>query len=81
LKSCLSNKKIQEVLKSGYKSGSVLLRIVLKDLKQLKIIIPPKAHIDSFGNYIDPLCQMIRENSKQSHVLIHRLYLCDDLRY
>jgi type I restriction enzyme, S subunit len=52
-----------------YRSGSVLSRIVLKDLKRMKVILPPKHIIDKFDSIAAPMSKYITSNLNQGYIL------------
>jgi type I restriction enzyme S subunit len=69
LKCFLDNERTKDILLSGYRSGSVLMRVVIRDLKQLRIIVPPKPLMDTFTAYVQPIYGLIHHNLKQIEIL------------
>jgi len=58
----LRQKNIQDILIGGHSSGSALPRIVLKDLKKLRILVPEADMIKKFNMVIEPIFNQILEN-------------------
>lgn len=58
----LSQKNIQEILIGGHSSGSALPRIVLKDLKKLRVLVPESTIIEKFNMLIEPIFNQILQN-------------------
>lgn len=56
-------------LKESFVSGSAIPRVVLRDLKQARILMPPPAVLKAFDDAVAPLRSCIRQNDHQSRTL------------
>ena len=69
LKIFLSRKNNLSVLIGGYSSGSALPRIVLKDLKNFKILVPSEKILNEFDTIANPLFNKIFSSFNQVNQL------------
>jgi type I restriction enzyme S subunit len=65
----LKNQDVQRVIKDNYVSGSALPRIVLKDFKKLKFVLPPHTEQAKFSAFYSSLRYRIAENQLESNCL------------
>ena len=64
LKTLLSQKENISRLIESHASGSALPRIVLKDLKQFKILIPNRNTLHKFDYWVTPILKTFFQNSQ-----------------
>ncbi|MFD1449517.1 restriction endonuclease subunit S [Oceanobacillus sojae] len=65
----LRNPSNMNMIINGYASGSALNRLVLKSIKQIRILLPSENTLKEFDSKVKPLIDKIGENEKEIFLL------------